>query len=54
VTLSLISVEYGGSISPELVDLFQHILDKNPETRITMNELRVSELYNEIKQGQSQ
>ncbi|KAI8890852.1 Pkinase-domain-containing protein [Backusella circina FSU 941] len=33
-------IEYGGSISPELLDLFHHILDKNPDTRITMKELR--------------
>lgn len=36
------SIEYGDKLSPELLDLFRKILDRNPDTRITMRELRVS------------
>ncbi|KAG1453007.1 hypothetical protein G6F46_009325 [Rhizopus delemar] len=33
-------IEYGDNIDNTLLDLFQRILDRNPETRITMQELR--------------
>ncbi|RCI02639.1 hypothetical protein CU098_008623 [Rhizopus stolonifer] len=33
-------IEYGSDIDSHLLDLFQRILDRNPETRITMEELR--------------
>lgn len=33
-------IEYGDNLSPELLDLFHKILDRNPDTRITMKELR--------------
>lgn len=39
---SMTSIEYGDNLSPELLDLFHKILDRNPDTRITMKELRVS------------
>lgn len=35
-------VEYEPDCEPELVDLLKRILDKNPKTRITMGEMRVS------------
>jgi serine/threonine protein kinase len=34
------SIEYGDDLSDNLLDLFHKILDKNPDTRITMKELR--------------
>ncbi|KAI8638243.1 kinase-like domain-containing protein [Parasitella parasitica] len=33
-------IEYGGDHSDNLLDLFHRILDRNPDTRITMEELR--------------
>ncbi|OAD07968.1 hypothetical protein MUCCIDRAFT_154806 [Mucor lusitanicus CBS 277.49] len=33
-------IEYGDDLSDNLLDLFHRILDKNPDTRITMRELR--------------
>ncbi|RCH81919.1 hypothetical protein CU098_000707, partial [Rhizopus stolonifer] len=33
-------IEYGQDIDPNLLDLFHRILDRNPDTRITMKELR--------------
>ncbi|CEP07308.1 hypothetical protein [Parasitella parasitica] len=33
-------IEYGGDHSENLLDLFHKILDRNPDTRITMKELR--------------
>lgn len=41
IQTSFDSIEYGDNIDNTLLDLFQRILDRNPETRITMQELRV-------------
>lgn len=41
LTIASFSVEYGNGLSQNLLDLFHKILDRNPDTRITMRELRV-------------
>ncbi|KAI8145736.1 kinase-like domain-containing protein [Fennellomyces sp. T-0311] len=35
------SIEYGDGLDPDLLDLFHRLLEKDPEKRITMAELRV-------------
>jgi serine/threonine protein kinase len=39
--LSLSSVPYEPNTNPELVDLLQKMLTKDPEERITVNQIRV-------------
>ncbi|KAI9257159.1 kinase-like domain-containing protein [Phascolomyces articulosus] len=34
-------IEYGGDLDPQLLDLLQRLLEKNPDERITMPEIRV-------------
>ena len=36
-------IEYKGDLDPDLLDLLQRLLEKNPDERITMPEIRVRE-----------
>lgn len=42
LTSAFFRIEYSGSLNPDLLDLLQRLLEKDPEKRITMPALRVS------------